>query len=306
MADYIPPAGPPPPRVPEGWKAQWNDQYKEWFYVNIYTKQSQWERPTEPVYRAPSPRGSPAGPPPGYAGGRDTQPTDYKTNPYTASDARGPSMGSGSPSVDEDARLAAKLQAEEDARSRSRGANADYASTPVPQTGYGSPQPDLPSREQKKGGLFSKLLGKSSSSHQQAPYPQQQYGGGYPPQQGYGGYPPQQGYGGNPPQQGYGGYPQQGYGGYPQQQGYGGGGYQQQQQQPQKSSGGIGAMGGAALGLGGGLIGGMLLEDAIDNHEQQDYQQGYDQGRVPSTCVGCGYDNGQDNGDMGDMGGGDF
>ena len=29
MAD-APPPGPPPPKVPEGWKAVWNDQYKEW------------------------------------------------------------------------------------------------------------------------------------------------------------------------------------------------------------------------------------------------------------------------------------
>ncbi|KAL8830483.1 MAG: hypothetical protein Q9170_005712 [Blastenia crenularia] len=31
MSSYAPPSGPPPPRVPEGWKAQWNDQYHEWF-----------------------------------------------------------------------------------------------------------------------------------------------------------------------------------------------------------------------------------------------------------------------------------
>ncbi|KFY87913.1 hypothetical protein V500_06690, partial [Pseudogymnoascus sp. VKM F-4518 (FW-2643)] len=50
MADFEAPPGPPPPKVPEGWKAQWNDQYKEWFYVNIYTKKSQWDKPTAPVY----------------------------------------------------------------------------------------------------------------------------------------------------------------------------------------------------------------------------------------------------------------
>lgn len=33
MSDFAPPSTPPPPKVPEGWKAQWNDQYKEWFYV---------------------------------------------------------------------------------------------------------------------------------------------------------------------------------------------------------------------------------------------------------------------------------
>lgn len=31
MADFVSPSGPPPPKVPEGWKAQWNEQYKEWF-----------------------------------------------------------------------------------------------------------------------------------------------------------------------------------------------------------------------------------------------------------------------------------
>ena len=30
MADFLPPSGPPPPKVPEGWKAVWNEQYKEW------------------------------------------------------------------------------------------------------------------------------------------------------------------------------------------------------------------------------------------------------------------------------------
>lgn len=33
MSDFAPPPGPPPPKapeVPEGWLAQWNDQYKEW------------------------------------------------------------------------------------------------------------------------------------------------------------------------------------------------------------------------------------------------------------------------------------
>merc|ERR1711939_811269 len=54
MSDFVPPSGPPPPKVPEGWKAQWNEQYSEWFYVNIYTKKSQWDKPTEPVYPPPS------------------------------------------------------------------------------------------------------------------------------------------------------------------------------------------------------------------------------------------------------------
>jgi hypothetical protein len=28
---YAPPTGPPPPQVPPGWKAQYNEQYHEWY-----------------------------------------------------------------------------------------------------------------------------------------------------------------------------------------------------------------------------------------------------------------------------------
>lgn len=282
MADFLPPAGPPPPKVPEGWKAQWNEQYKEWFYVNIHTKQSQWDRPTQPAYAADR-DSPPAGAPPGYAGSDHfSNVSDKKTNPYD--DHRG--AGSATPNdVDEDARLAARLQAEEDARAHGARGNAfqDYASTPLP---HQISQPELPPREGKRG-LFSKLLGGKSNSHQQPQYGQPSYGHGYqqqghPSQGGYGGYPPSGGYGGGyPPQGGYGGYPPQGgYGGYPP-QGYA-------QQRPQKSGmGGLGMAGGAALGLGGGLVGGMLLADAIDDNDN---------------------DNGGDNGDDGggDDGGGDF
>ena len=119
---------------------------------------------------------------------------------------------------------------------------------------------------------MGKTSGSSSGGYGGNQYPQQHYGGGYPQQQAY---PPQgQGYGqpayGQPAygQPAYGGGP--GYGGYPPQQQQ----YYQQQQRPQKS-GGLGTMGGAALGLGGGLIGGMLLEDAIQDHDQNEYNQGY-------------------------------
>lgn len=37
----------------------------------------------------------------------------------------------------------------------------------------------------------------------------------------------------------------------------------------------MGAMGGAALGVGAGLLGGALITEAIDNHDQQIYDQGY-------------------------------
>jgi hypothetical protein len=37
----------------------------------------------------------------------------------------------------------------------------------------------------------------------------------------------------------------------------------------------MGMAGGAALGLGGGLVGGMLLADAMEDHDQSEYNQGY-------------------------------
>jgi len=188
MSDFMPPSGPPPskaPVVPEGWKAQWNDQYKEWFYVNIYTKKSQWDKPTEPIYPPPG-DDAPPGPPPGYAGGGVTA-SDTKQNPYDPQ-----------PNTESDAELARRLQAEEDERARGFGGSSsamnDYANTPVPQSQspYGSQE--LPPREQKRGFL-GKLLGKTGGGGSSS--------GGYRPQQGYGGG----GYGSPPPQQ-YGGYPQ--------------------------------------------------------------------------------------------------
>ncbi|KAI9651162.1 WW domain-containing protein wwm1 [Ciborinia camelliae] len=286
MNEFAPPTGPPPPKVPTGYKAVWNAEYKEWFYVNIYTKKSTWDKPTEPVY--PSDDSAPAGPPPGYSGGPSNYPSDTKSNPYEPS-----------PNTESDAELARRLQAEEDARaagpSGARGsAQEDYQNTPMPS--YSQSQ-ELPPREQKKG-FFGKLLGKASGSSSSHP-PQQQYQQQYAQQPQYGAYQqqqyPPQGYQqqGYPPQ----GYQQQGYPpqGYPPQQGYGGygggygGGYQQQR--PQKSGGGMGMAGGAALGLGAGLVGGMLIEDAIQDHDQNEYNQGYQDGA--------------DNGGGGDFGGGD-
>lgn len=207
--------------------------------------------------------------------------------------------------MDDDAKLAAQLQAEEDARAagnRDRGENSGYynnassnnlSSAPI------APQPTPGGYDQQQSsgnrGFLGRLLGKSPNKQYNAVPPPQ---GQYPPQHGgYGGYgspppPPPQGYGGYPPQGGY--YPpQQGY--YPPQQGY----YPQQgyaQPPPKKSGGGLGTAGAAALGIGGGLLAGALITDAIQDHDQAEYQQGYDQG----------YDNGYDNGGGDDFGGGDF
>ncbi|OTB04343.1 hypothetical protein M426DRAFT_320941 [Hypoxylon sp. CI-4A] len=306
MADFTPPSGPPPPRVPEGWVARWNDQYHEWFYVNTYTKKSQWEKPTAPAVD-PSAE-VPPGPPPGYSPGSGPAPTDSK-NPFINEATRpgGPSSSSHHIDEDADARLARQLQEEENKRAGG-GEARSYSNTPQPPQGY-SPYPDqLPPRSSGSGGadkakgLLGKFFGNKNKQHGSggyggSPYPGQQQQQ-YPPQQQYGGYggspAPQQGYYASPPQQGYGAPPQQ-YGGY-------GGGYQQpqggyygQQQQPaKKTGGGMGMAGGAALGLGAGLIGGALITDAIEDGQEDAYREGYDDG------------NDNDYGGGGDDFGGDF
>ncbi|CAF9908261.1 MAG: hypothetical protein GOMPHAMPRED_006114 [Gomphillus americanus] len=297
MAD-APPPGPPPPRVPEGWKAVWNAQYNEWFYVNHFTKASQWEKPTEPA-RDPNSSGAapPHSPPPSYlpssANTTTANEKENPNNPYNQSHAK--------QNVDADARYAAQLQAEENARlanarptsstGGSRGAadsfynqpsgnnsgyggQQNYQGSPSSPPGYGQQQQGAPQQDGKRG-LFSKLLGKSS--HPQ--YSQQPQGYGQPQ------YPPQgQYYGqGYPPQQSYYGPPQPQY-----------------QQAPQKS-GGIGA-GGALLGAGAGLVGGALLMDAFEDHEQYNEQQAYQQGEDQGYDQG--YDQGNDNDGGGDYGGG--
>ena len=88
------------------------------FYVNIYTKQSQWDRPTEPVYPSDS-ASAPSGAPPSYTGGGTGMPEKsglHSNNPYSS----GGAGGNSSSNVNDDAAFAAKLQAEEDARAAGR------------------------------------------------------------------------------------------------------------------------------------------------------------------------------------------
>lgn len=267
--------------------------------MNLHTKQSQWEKPTEPAYA------SSGGPPPGAPPGYDNHQSQYtgpekggygSNNPYGGSSIH--SAGS-SHNVNDDEAYARKLQAEEEARARQSGqstartgASDSYYGSGAPQYQSQGPQyqsqtpqyqsqpqysNELPPRDQdrgKKGGLLGKLLGKASGSSSR-------------PQQGY----PSGGMmGGGYPQQQYGGYPQQGYGGYPPQQMYG---------QPQRKTGGGMGMGGMALGAGAGLLGGALLMDGIDHMEDNAYDQGYENG-------GGGDDYGNDDFGGGDDGGGDF
>lgn len=57
VEDFVPPPGPPPPIVPEGWIARFNDRYQQFFYVNLATKQSQWDKPPGTIDAPASGRG---------------------------------------------------------------------------------------------------------------------------------------------------------------------------------------------------------------------------------------------------------
>ncbi|KAI9683718.1 MAG: hypothetical protein M1822_005908 [Bathelium mastoideum] len=299
MADYAPPTGPPPPRVPPGWKAQFNEQYQEWFYINLYTKKSQWDKPTHP---ADDDAGGSSEPPP-YAPG-DSKPVGPEKGGLGSNNPFGSGGGSSS-HADSDEALARRLQAEEDARAHgrplSRGAADSYYSGGGAGAAYGAGaggaaygqqgqqqqgqnyDQDLPPRPEQKRGFLGKLLGKNSGGSSPGPQGGHHYGGGYPQQQ----QQAPQGYYQGPPQGQYGYAPQQGY--------YGQGGYAPQpqyaqQQQPQRRHGGLGAGGGLALGAGAGLLGGLALGEAMDAGDGGD---------------GGGDDGGDFGGDDGG-GGGDF
>jgi hypothetical protein len=223
-----------------------------------------WEKPTVPARDAQA-DSTPSEPPPSYSGYGPPS-TSEKANPNNPYNAP-------SDSLESDHALAARLQAEEDSRARGVGASADYYNSPIQPTTSpmesSYPQELPPRGADRKRGLVGKLFGKLGGPHQQAAP-----GYGQPPQHGYApqyGYPPQQ--------QGY--LPQQ------QQQPYYGpaAAYAPQYQQAAPHKSGIG-MGGLALGVGGGLLGGMLLEDAIQDHDQNEYQQGFDQGQSSQDGMG--------------------
>ncbi|KAL9103720.1 MAG: hypothetical protein Q9163_001270 [Psora crenata] len=266
------------------------------FYVNVYTKKSQWEKPTEPVY-PPSDAdvGAPHGPPPGYTAGESSYPAEKEghlstNNPYSSAHS-----GSSSQNLTEDERFARQLQAEEDARARIAGvprpntgergeADAFYGQQQGQAPGYppqqqaqpsSYDQQQLPPRDAKKSSGLSGLLGRLGGRHS----------GSHHAPQGY----PSQGYGGYPPQQQYGGYPQHVVSGP-------GGAFAMTPRR--HAGGGMGAAGGAALGLGGGLLGGALLAGAMDGGDGGGDYGGGDDG-------GGDYGDGGGDGGGGDFGGGD-
>ena len=260
------------------------------FYVNVYTKQSQWEKPTEPVY--PLSQGDappPSGPPPGYEPGPGLAPTDSKTNPFATSTTPNSDVASGSKSqTEQDAELARKLQEEENARAG--GAAASFYNQGNPEYGVGAPDhgqyrqggtfpEQLPPRPEEKGkksgGFLGKLLSKAQekvaagghgSSHGYSGYPGGSHGGYGAHGTHSGGLPFGGGHGG------HGGLPFGGSHGGGHGMPFGGGHGSYGHHGPKKSSamGGAaaGAAAGAALGVGAGLVGGALVADAVmDSHE---------------------------------------
>ncbi|KAI5787157.1 hypothetical protein EDC01DRAFT_660767 [Geopyxis carbonaria] len=80
--EFAPPPHPPPPKVPSGWVARWNERYGQFFYVNLTTKQSQWEVPefsrtASPIPEKPPSYQSSAAASPQPPRGRSENPADY-------------------------------------------------------------------------------------------------------------------------------------------------------------------------------------------------------------------------------------
>ncbi|SGZ49919.1 CIC11C00000005089 [Sungouiella intermedia] len=49
------PSRPPPPALPEGWVAIWDEEYKRYYYANRVTRETQWEIPTASAAPRPPP-----------------------------------------------------------------------------------------------------------------------------------------------------------------------------------------------------------------------------------------------------------
>lgn len=237
--------------------------------MNIYTKQSQWEKPTSPIYPpGENDHAAPSGPPPTYNAGDSNPITSEKTglgsnNPYASAT---PGVGGGASSshntTEEDERYARQLQAEEDARARAQpggfGASNEYYGAAGPTQGqqqYGQQPPQQYAQQdpytgqygqtgqaysdekgKRKSGTVGKLLSKLTSSSGSRPH-------GHAPTHGLPGYG--QVMVGQPTM----GRPMYGPPG-------------------RRPGGGLGAGGGMAMGAVGGLGAGMLLAHGMDGGKQ--------------------------------------
>lgn len=237
------------------------------FYVNIYTDESIWEKPTEPVYPPQVHAPPPPGPPPGYASAQQV-PVDVK-NAEPASLPQ--NMAAVSLSDGNQPYAQQQLQQPQYAY--------DQQNQPISQPGLqqATLQPGMPSpnpgqpRDYNGAPQNPQRASPQPAYAAYSPQPQVQPGvqPSYPPQQGYpqqqAGYPsPQPGqqvtYGQGPPQQGV-----------PQQAAAGGkpaGGFMGMLNNKigNKVPGGAGTV----LGVGAGLLAGGLLEHEWDKHEDRE------------------------------------
>ncbi|CAG9988877.1 unnamed protein product [Clonostachys byssicola] len=253
-----PPPGSYPASLPPGWAAQWNEQYKAWYFFNSHTNVSQWDHPgsaqqqassepkvasNEPVVASDSQMADDEALAARLQAEEDSRATpqlNMDTHPYRGNRAM----------EDSDAALAARLQAEEDAL-------AAQQRSPQPQQHPYSPNhfqqnPAFSPQQQQQpygGDYMAHQQQPYQQPYQQQPYPQQQQGFG---PQGYPQYP---------------GYPNQQQAAYPNQQ------YGQPQPQAQTTSGQSGGFLGkltdkakgrlsaagvnlpASSGSGGGIVG---------------------------------------------------
>jgi hypothetical protein len=288
MDDIDAPAGGPPPKVPDGWQAKYNDKYSEWFYINTVTKKSQWDKPTEPVY-PPQTDGAPEAPPPKKEKKEDKKEGKKDVDKEEKKDAKDNKKEKGSDVTktkdlaDSTRELNLNGGASDKANYQppQMTAQQQYENTPMPpgyeNQMYGQPSPQPQPSKGGARGLFDRFTGGSPQPQPQPQQWQQQY---QPSPQGQNGYIP-------PPDQHM--YQQQPNYGYPPPQ-------QQQptpppaQEKAAKKKGGMGFMGKAALGLGGGLVGGMVLTDVIKHHDKKEREEGYENG------YGQGYDQGDNEG----------
>lgn len=229
------------PQVPEGWAVRWNDEYKEWFYVNVYTKKSQWDKPTHPVYAG----GAPSDAPPSYQSSSAELPArePKKTGLFGRKKSSTQPGGPDPYAPDHDhypepqrSQMNSGYQGQQGPSYNSGDYQSDYNDNGM-YDDYGNSNNNVQGRGMM--GRMGRLGGLGGLG-----------GGG---RYGGGGY--NSGYGGgyNSYNNGY----NSGYGG-----GYGGG---LGGRMGGRMGNGMSPMAAGGLGLAGGLVGGMLLEDVIDH-----------------------------------------
>ncbi|VUC32528.1 unnamed protein product, partial [Clonostachys rosea] len=196
-----PPPGSYPASLPPGWTAQWNEQYKAWYFFNSQTGVSQWDHPGSAKQASGDSQMEDdealAARLQAEEDSRATPQLNMKTHPYRGNTAM----------EDSDAALAARLQAEEDAlaaQQRSPQPQHPYSPNHFPQNPAFSPPPQQ-QQQQPYGGDYMGYQ-QQPQSYPQQPYQQQPY---QQQQQGFGpqGYPQYQGY----PNQQQAAYPNQQY-----------------------------------------------------------------------------------------------